>query len=156
MSLNRVDLIGHLGADPEIRRTQDGRPIANLRVATSERWTDKASGQKREQTDWHTVVIFNEALAGIAEKYLRKGSKVFLSGKLQTRKWQDKEGRDRYATEVVLKGFDCKLEMLDGAGSGRPPPAESPEDYGTGSTTDRPATTRPTSFANELDDDIPF
>lgn len=156
MSLNRVDLIGHLGADPEIRRTQDGRPIANLRVATSERWTDKASGQKREQTEWHTVVVFSEGLAGIAEKYLRKGSKVFVSGKLATRKWQDKEGRDRTSTEIVLQGYRAQLDMLDSAGSGRPPPAHSPEDYGTSRTPDRPATTRPSSFANELDDDIPF
>ena len=156
MSLNRVDLIGHLGADPEIRRTQDGRSIANLRIATSERWRDKATGEKRERTEWHTVGIFAEGLAGVAEKYLRKGSKVFVSGKLATRKWQDKEGRDRYSTEVVLQGFDAKLDMLDGAGSGRPPPAESPEEYGSGSTADRPTTSRPTSFANELDDDIPF
>jgi len=156
MALNRVDLIGHLGADPEIRRTNDGRPIANLRVATSERWRDKTTGEKRERTDWHTVVIFSEGLAGIAEKYLRKGSKVYLCGKLQTRKWQDKQGQDRYSTEVVLQGFDAKLEMLDSTGSGRPPPADSPDDYGPGSTAATRQPAERTSFASELDDDIPF
>ena len=110
-SINKVILVGNLGADPEIRRTQDGRPIANLRLATSESWRDKSSGERRERTEWHRVVIFNEGLCKIAEQYLRKGSKVYLEGQLQTRKWQDQSGQDRYSTEVVLQGFTGNLTM---------------------------------------------
>ena len=117
-SVNKVILIGNLGADPEIRRTQDGRPIANLRVATSESWRDKNTGERRERTEWHRVVIFNEGLCRIAEQYLRKGSKVYLEGQLQTRKWQDQSGQDRYSTEVVLQGFNSQLTMLDSRASG--------------------------------------
>ncbi len=117
-SVNKVILVGNLGADPEIRRTQDGRPIANLRVATSDTWRDKATGERREKTEWHRVVIFSEGLAKIAEQYLKKGSKVYLEGQLQTRKWQDKDGQDRYSTEVVLQGFNAVLTMLDRAGAG--------------------------------------
>lgn len=112
-SVNKVILVGNLGADPEIRRTQDGRPIANLRIATSESWRDRNSGERREKTEWHTVVIFNEGLCKVAEQYLRKGSKVYLEGQLQTRKWQDQSGSDRYSTEVVLQGFGSSLQMLD-------------------------------------------
>ena len=114
-SVNKVILIGNLGADPEIRHTQDGRPIANLRVATSESWRDKSSGERREKTEWHRVVIFNENLAKIAEQYLKKGAKVYLEGSLQTRKWEDQQGQDRYTTEVVLQGFNAQLTMLDGS-----------------------------------------
>jgi single-strand DNA-binding protein len=117
-SINKVILVGNLGADPEIRRTQDGRPIANLRLATSESWRDKSSGERRERTEWHRVVIFNEGLCKIAEQYLRKGSKVYLEGQLQTRKWQDQSGQDRYSTEVVLQGFNGNLTMLDGRSGG--------------------------------------
>ena len=117
-SVNKVILVGNLGADPEVRRTQDGRPIVNLRVATSESWRDKATGERREKTEWHRVVIFSEGLAKIAEQYLKKGSKVYLEGALQTRKWQDKDGQDRYSTEVVLQGFNSALTMLDRAGGG--------------------------------------
>jgi single-strand DNA-binding protein len=117
-SVNKVILIGNLGADPEIRRTQDGRPIANLRLATSESWKDKTSGERREKTEWHRVVIFNENLCRIAEQYLKKGSKVFIEGALQTRKWQDQSGQDRYSTEVVLQGFRGELTLLDRAGAG--------------------------------------
>ena len=117
-SVNKVILVGNLGADPEIRRTQDGRPIANLRIATSESWRDRGSGERRERTEWHRVVIFNEGLCKIAEQYLRKGSKVYLEGQLQTRKWQDQSGQDRYSTEVVLQGFNSALTMLDGRGEG--------------------------------------
>ncbi len=120
-SVNKVILIGNLGADPEIRRTQDGRPIANLRVATSDSWRDKATGERKEKTEWHRVVIFNENLCRIAEQYLKKGSKVYIEGQLQTRKWQDQSGQDRYSTEVVLQGFRGELTLLDragGAGSG--------------------------------------
>ncbi len=118
-SVNKVILVGNLGKDPEIRRTQDGRPIANLRIATSETWRDKGSGEKREKTEWHSVVIFNENLCKVAEQYLRKGAKVYVEGQLQTRKWQDQSGQERYSTEVVLQGFNGTLTMLDGrAGAG--------------------------------------
>ncbi|HXQ84109.1 MAG TPA: single-stranded DNA-binding protein [Xanthobacteraceae bacterium] len=116
-SVNKVILIGNLGADPEIRRTQDGRPVANLRLATSDSWKDKTTGERREKTEWHRVVIFNENLCRIAEQYLKKGSKVFIEGALQTRKWQDQSGQDRYSTEVVLQGFRGELTLLDRAGS---------------------------------------
>jgi single-strand DNA-binding protein len=116
-SVNKVILIGNLGADPEIRRTQDGRPIANLRLATSESWRDKATGERKEKTEWHRVVIFNENLCRIAEQYLKKGSKVFIEGQLQSRKWQDQSGQDRYSTEVVLQGFRGELTLLDRAGT---------------------------------------
>ncbi|MBN8919217.1 MAG: single-stranded DNA-binding protein [Rhizobiales bacterium] len=117
-SVNKVILIGNLGADPEIRRTQDGRPIANLRVATTETWRDKGTGERRAKTEWHRVVIFNEQLCRIAEQYLKKGSKVYLEGALQTRKWQDQQGQERYSTEVVLQGFNAQLTMLDGRAGG--------------------------------------
>jgi single-strand DNA-binding protein len=117
-SVNKVILIGNLGADPEIKRTQDGKPIANLRIATSETWRDRNSGERREKTEWHRVVIFNEGLCKIAEQYLKKGAKVYLEGQLQTRKWQDQSGQDRYSTEVVLQGFNSALTMLDGRGEG--------------------------------------
>lgn len=142
-SVNRVILVGNLGADPEIRRTNDGRPIANLRVATSESWKDKATGERREKTEWHRVVIFNEGLCKVAEQYLRKGSKVYLEGQLQTRKWQDKDGSDRYSTEVVLQGFNSSLVMLDGRG-------ERDSDEGG----EAPARAR--GRQTELDDQIPF
>lgn len=113
-SLNRVQLIGNLGADPECRRTQDGKLIVNLRVATSETWRDRSSGERKERAEWHRVVVFSEGLAKVAEQYLRKGSKVYLAGQLQTRKWTDQQGQDRYATEVVMQGFGSELIMLDG------------------------------------------
>src|SRR5271156_4995122 len=115
-SVNKVILVGNLGADPEIRRTPDGRPIANLRLATSESWKDKTTGEPREKTEWHRVVIFNENLCRIAEQYLKKGSKVYIEGQLQTRKWQDQSGQDKCSTEVVLQGFRGELTLLDRAG----------------------------------------
>jgi single-strand DNA-binding protein len=117
-SVNKVILIGNLGADPDIKRTQDGRPIANLSIATSESWRDKNSGERREKTEWHRVVIFNEGLCKIAESYLKKGSKVYIEGALQTRKWTDQSGQDKYSTEVVLQGFNGNLTMLDGRNEG--------------------------------------
>jgi len=117
-SLNKVTIIGNLGADPEIRTFQNGGKVCNLRIATTEKWRDKNSGEQKERTEWHTVAIFSEGLVGVAEKYLRKGSSVYLEGKLQTRKWQDQSGNDRYSTEIVLQGFDSKLVMLDGRNSG--------------------------------------
>ena len=117
-SVNKVILIGNLGADPEVRRTQDGRPIVNLRIATSESWRDKTTGERKEKTEWHRVVIFSEGLCKVAEQYLKKGSKVYLEGQLQTRKWTDKDNIERYSTEVVLQGFNSSLTMLDGRGGG--------------------------------------
>jgi single-strand DNA-binding protein len=158
-SVNKVILIGNLGADPEIRRTNDGRPIANLRVATSESWRDRATGERRERTEWHRVVIFNEGLCRIAEQYLRKGSKVYLEGQLQTRKWQDQSGQDRYSTEVVLQGFNSQLTMLDGrgegagAGGGGDFGRSSPMEAERGRSGGQPGGG---SLAEELDDDIPF
>ncbi|KLI65032.1 single-stranded DNA-binding protein [Aurantiacibacter marinus] len=117
-SLNKVMLIGNLGADPEVRTFQNGGKVCNLRVATSESWKDKNTGERQEKTEWHTVAIFNEGLAGVAERYLKKGSKVYLEGQLQTRKWQDQQGNDRYSTEVVLRGPNSVMTMLDGAPGG--------------------------------------
>jgi single-strand DNA-binding protein len=117
-SVNKVILVGNLGADPEIRRTQDGRPIANLRIATSESWRDKATGERKEKTEWHRVVIFNEGLCKVAEQYLKKGAKVYIEGALQTRKWTDQQGVEKFSTEVVLQGFNSVMTMLDGARGG--------------------------------------
>src|SRR3984893_1923926 len=117
-SVNKVILVGNLGKDPEIRRTQDGRPIANLSVATSESWRDKATGERKEKTEWHRVVIFNEGLCKVAEQYLKKGAKVYIEGQLQTRKWTDQAGVEKYSTEVVLQGFNSNLTMLDGRSGG--------------------------------------
>lgn len=159
-SVNKVILIGSIGADPEIRRTQDGRPIANLRVATSESWRDRNSGERKEKTEWTNVVCFSEGLCKLIEQYVKKGSKVYIEGALQTRKWQDQSGNDRYSTEVVLQGFNSTLTLLDG-----PARSEgSSGDYATSSGRERkPATERadsygnqPANFSRDLDDDIPF
>ena len=117
-SVNKVILVGNLGADPEVRNTQDGSTIVNLRIATSEQWRDRGSGERRERTEWHRVVIFNENLAKVAQQYLRKGAKVYVEGQLQTRKWQDQSGQERYSTEVVLSRFRGELQMLDSRGEG--------------------------------------
>ncbi|WP_322892407.1 MULTISPECIES: single-stranded DNA-binding protein [unclassified Yoonia] len=117
-SVNKVILIGNLGADPEIRSFQNGGKVANLRIATSETWKDKNSGERREKTEWHTVAIFSEGLVRVVEQYLKKGAKVYIEGKLQTRKWQDQSGADRYSTEVVIQGLGGTLTMLDGRGEG--------------------------------------
>src|SRR4029079_181555 len=117
-SVNKVILVGNLGKDPEVRRTQDGRPVVSLSVATSENWRDKNTGERKEKTEWHRVVIFSEGLAKVAEQYLKKGSKVYLEGQLQTRKYTDKDGVEKYSTEVVLQGFNSALTMLDARGGG--------------------------------------
>lgn len=117
-SVNKVILIGNLGRDPEVRTFQNGGKVCNLRIATSENWKDRNTGERRERTEWHSVAIFNEGLVRVAEQYLRKGSKVYIEGQLQTRKWQDPNGQDRYSTEVVLQGFGSTLTMLDGRGEG--------------------------------------
>jgi len=158
-SVNKVILVGNLGADPEIRRTQDGRPVANLRVATSDSWRDKATGERRERTEWHRVVIFNEGLCRIAEQYLKKGAKVYLEGQLQTRKWQDQQGQDRYSTEVVLQGFNSQLTMLDRAGTGAAGgDAGESADFGSAGPTG-PRERKPAMAGakrDDLDDEIPF
>jgi single-strand DNA-binding protein len=163
-SVNKVILIGNLGADPEIRRTQDGRPIANLRLATSESWKDKTTGERREKTEWHRVVIFNENLCRIAEQYLKKGSKVFIEGALQTRKWQDQSGQDKYSTEVVLQGFRGELTLLDRAGGGGSGGEFGADD--SGGEFGSPGPTRKVaagvgagaggSARGDMDDEIPF
>ena len=158
-SVNKVILVGNLGKDPEIRRMQDGRPIANLSVATSESWRDKATGERREKTEWHRVVIFNENLAKIAEQYLKKGSKVYLEGSLQTRKWQDQQGQDKYTTEVVLQGFNATLTMLDRAGGGGELGAENgSSDFGSSGPAPRPRqpATAGAGKRGDMDDEIPF
>jgi single-strand DNA-binding protein len=137
-SVNKVILVGNLGADPEIRRTQDGRPIANFSIATSESWRDKNTGERREKTEWHRVVCFNEGLCKVIEQYVKKGSKVYIEGQLQTRKWQDQSGQDKYTTEVVLQGFNGNLTMLDsrnqegGGGGGGYGGGGGGNDYGGG------------------------
>src|ERR1700689_2336454 len=128
-SVNKVILVGNLGRDPEIRSTQDGMRIANLNLATSESWRDKMSGERKEKTEWHRVVIFNERLVELAEKYLRKGSKIYVEGALQTRKWTDNAGVEKYSTEIVLQRFRGELTMLDGAGGGRSGGAGAGGDY---------------------------
>jgi len=135
-SLNKVMLIGNLGADPEIRSFQNGGKVANLRIATSEQWKDRNTGERQERTEWHTVAIFSEGLVNVVERFLKKGSKVYIEGTLQTRKWQDQTGQDRYSTEVVLRGFDGTLTMLDGpqGGSGGGGGGQRGGGYGGGSS----------------------
>ncbi len=151
-SVNKVILVGNLGRDPETRQTQDGRPIVNMSVATSENWKDRQTGERRERTEWHRVVIFNDRLGEVAQNYLRKGSKVYLEGQLQTRKWTDQSGQEKYTTEVVLGRFRGELTMLDSradsGGGGR--------DYG-GEQAAAPAAARDSGpSSTDLDDDIPF
>ena len=153
-SVNKVILVGNLGRDPEVRQTQDGRPVVNMSVATSESWKDRQSGERRERTEWHRVVIFGEGLADIAQRYLRKGSKVYLEGQLQTRKWTDQSGQERYTTEVVLSGFRGVLTMLDSRADGG---GGGARDYGGGEPAGAPATARDSGpSSTDLDDDIPF
>jgi single-strand DNA-binding protein len=153
-SVNKVILVGNLGRDPEVRSTQDGTKVANLSLATSESWKDKNSGERREKTEWHRIAIFNERLVDVAEKYLKKGSKIYIEGQLQTRKWTDQSGQERYSTEVVLQRFRGELTMLDGrgggggadagdGGGGSEPPAQGGGRSGGGG-------------GGDLDDDIPF
>jgi len=165
-SVNKVILVGNLGRDPEIRSTNDGTRIANLALATSETWRDRNSGERKERTEWHRVVIFNERLVEIAEKYLRKGSKIYVEGALQTLKWTDNQGQERYSTEVVLQRFRGELTMLDGAGGGRGGGAmEGAGDFddgylGAGDSPMRGGTASPSSgrapVGGDLDDEIPF
>jgi single-strand DNA-binding protein len=183
-SVNKVILIGNLGRDPESRSFQNGGKVVNLRIATTENWKDKATGEKREKTEWHSVAIFNDGLARVAEQYLRKGSKVYIEGKLQTRKWQDQSGADKYSTEIVLQGFDGNLTLLDGRGGGGGGAGGGGDfddggGYGDGNFGgggggnfggaggggggrggSQPgrggAASRPSAFDSDLDDDVPF
>jgi single-strand DNA-binding protein len=142
-SVNKCILVGNLGKDPEIRRTQDGRPIVNLSIATSESWRDKATGERKEKTEWHRVTVWNEGLAKVAEQYLKKGAKVYIEGQLQTRKWVDKDGVEKYSTEIVLQGFGGSLVMLDSRDAGRT----------TESAQSKP---RAVPVSEEMNDEIPF
>ena len=158
-SVNKVILVGNLGKDPEIRRTQDGRPIANLSIATSETWRDKATGERKEKTEWHRVVIFNEGLCKVAEQYLKKGAKVYIEGQLQTRKWTDQSGAEKYSTEVVLQGFNSNLTMLDGRGGGGSFGGdEGGGDFGVSGPSSAPPrrAVAAGSRNSDMDDDIPF
>ena len=178
-SVNKVILVGNVGADPEIRRTQDGRPIGNIRLATSETWRDRNSGERREKTEWHTIVVFNEGLCKVVEQYVKKGAKLYIEGALQTRKWQDQNGNDRYSTEVVLQGFNSTLTMLDGRGEGGGASRGGADygggdfgggydDYGNGGSSggsrggqgggrgQGSGAAAGGNFSRDLDDDIPF
>src|ERR1700761_6615859 len=162
-SVNKVILVGNLGADPEIKRTQDGRPIANLRIATSDTWRDKNSGERKEKTEWHRVVIFNEGLCKVAEQYLKKGSKVYIEGALQTRKWTDQSGVEKYSTEVVLQNFNSTLTMLEGrnsGGGGSYGGDDGGGDFGSSGPSSAPprrvAASAGARSNSDMDDDIPF
>lgn len=161
-SVNKVLLIGNLGKDPEIRRTAEGKPVVNLSIATSESWRDKTSGERKDKTEWHRVTIWNEGLCKVAEQYLKKGSKVYLEGTLQTRKWTDKDGNEKYSTEVILQGFNGVLTMLDAPksnGTDNDSPSEfgsaAPNSYAaaTGKAAKKPAAGSP---RGDMDDEIPF
>ena len=169
-SINKVILVGNLGKDPEVRRLNNGDPVVNLSIATSETWRDKQSGERKEKTEWHRVVIFNENIAKVAEQYLKKGSTVYIEGQLQTRKWQDQQGQDRYTTEIVLQKFRGELQMLDsrnqgeggqigysGGGRGSDFGQSSPsDDYGSRGQSNGSRGGGGGNFSRDLDDDIPF
>ncbi len=160
-SVNKVILVGNLGRDPEVRHTQDGKPIVNLSLATSESWRDRNTGERKEKTEWHRVVIFNEGLAKVAEQYLKKGSTIYIEGQLQTRKYTDKDGVEKYSTEIVLQGFNSVLTMIggrggEGAGGGM---GGGGDEFGQSSPMERPragAGGRATIPARNLDDEVPF
>jgi single-strand DNA-binding protein len=151
-SVNKVILVGNLGRDPEVRTFQNGGKVCNLRIATSENWKDKQSGERKERTEWHSVAIMAEPLVRIAEQYLRKGSKVYLEGQLQTRKWQDQSGQDKYSTEIVLSPYGGKLVLLDGAGGER----EERDDAFQGKAEYRPPADVEARLRQDIDDEIPF
>lgn len=160
-SVNKVILIGNLGNDPDIRSMQSGDEVANLSIATSETWKDKASGERKERTQWHKVVVFNQPIVNVARNYLKKGSKVYIEGQLETRKWQDKDGKDQYTTEVVLRPFTSQLTMLDsrsgsGAGAGANDSYGGGNDYDAGPAPARAAAGGRNGKIDDLEDDIPF
>jgi single-strand DNA-binding protein len=162
-SVNKVILVGNLGKDPEVRHTQDGKPIVNFSIATTESWRDKSSGERKEKTEWHRIVIFNEGIAKVAEQYLKKGSQVYIEGQLQTRKWTDKDGAEKYTTEIVLQNYGGTMTMLggkpgggDSAGGGY---GGGSDDFGAASPMDRPRAAgggAKQTFARDLDDEVPF
>ena len=169
--INKVIIVGNLGKDPEVRTFANGGKVCNFSVATSESWKDKQTGERKEKTEWHNISIYNEGLAGVAERYLRKGSKVYLEGKLQTRKWQDQSGNDRYSTDVVLQGFDAKMEMLDSRQGGGGQGGGSNDGWGGGQsggssgggggggwgqTGGSGGGQGGGAFDSDLDDDVPF
>jgi single-strand DNA-binding protein len=156
-SVNKVILVGNLGKDPEVRHTQDGKAIVNLSIATSDTWRDKSTGERKEKTEWHRVVIFNENLTKIAEQYLKKGSTVYIEGSLQTRKWTDKDGVEKYSTEVVLQNYGGTLTMLGGkpGGSGDSSGMAGGDEFGQSSPM-RAGGGKAQSFARDLDDEVPF
>ena len=171
--INKVIIVGNLGKDPEVRTFANGGKVCNFSVATSESWKDKSTGERKEKTEWHNISIYSEGLAGVAEKYLRKGSKVYLEGKLQTRKWQDQSGNDRYSTDVVLQGFDAKMEMLDSKPGGGGQGGGSNDGWGGGQGGGAPSGGGGNdswgqtgggsgggqgggAFDSDLDDDVPF
>ncbi|QKV18749.1 single-stranded DNA-binding protein [Oricola thermophila] len=166
-SVNKVILVGNLGADPDVRRLNSGEPVVNISVATSESWRDKQTGERRERTEWHRVVIFNEHLAKVAEEYLRKGSRVYIEGQLQSRKWQDQSGQDRYTTEVVLQRFRGELQLLDSSGGAQSRAESQASAYGRGGASGEDELRRQAEertrqaqqgrgLADEMDDEIPF
>jgi len=144
MSVNKATILGNVGKDPEIRTTQDGREIANLSIATSQKWKDKNSGERKEKTEWHKVVIFSPGLVNVIKNYVKKGSKLYIEGALQTRKWQGKDGSDNYSTEIVLQGYNCALQLLDSKGK------QDSSNY------ERPEEAKADYSADEFDDEIPF
>lgn len=161
-SVNKAIVLGHLGKDPDVRQARNGgSKIVSFSVATSESWRDRNTGERKERTQWHNVVIYQENLCEIAEKYLRKGSRVYVEGQMQTRKWTDDRGVDRWSTEVVLQGFQAQLQLMDRAGSGYQPGGNGPEDHGldpdraAGHSAGQPSESRQ-SFARDMNDDIPF
>ena len=151
-SVNKVILVGNLASDPEIRRLQSGEPVANLRIATSESWRDRQSGERKDKTEWHSVVVFNENLAKVAEQYLKKGAKVYIEGQLQTRRWQDQQGNDRYTTEIVLQKFRGELQMLDSRGEGQ----QQNQSHQSEQSYSQQSGGYGSGFDDNLDDDIPF
>ncbi|MFN4143029.1 single-stranded DNA-binding protein [Aestuariivirga sp.] len=158
-SVNKVILLGNLGRDPEVRHTQDGKPIVNLSIATSETWRDRNTGERKEKTEWHRVVIFSEGLAKVAEQYLKKGSTVYIEGQLQTRKYTDKDGVEKYSTEIVLQGFNSVLTMVGGrGGAGEGTSFGGSDEFGQSGPMERPRMggQKSQSFARDLDDEVPF
>jgi len=164
-SMNKVQLIGNLGANPEIRTFQNGGKVANLRIATSETWKDRQTGERKERTEWHTIAVFNEGLVGIVERYVKKGSKIYVEGKLQTRKWRDASGNEHYITEIILNGYDAKIILLSSPGDGQGSQHRRGSGYGSGNggygqsggdQQDRGTRSWHGDGYNDLDDEIPF
>ena len=154
-SVNKVILLGRLGKDPDIRSMQNGKKVANFGIATSKRWTDRETQEKKEKTSWHNIVVFNEGLVGIVEQYVKKGSQIYIEGELQTRKWQDQEGKDRYTTEVILQGYNCNLTLLDSRNQSSNSIENQSGDMQENNITDESFDSNSSDSSN-LDEDIPF